>query len=32
VDIAELHDGSLLISDNEAGMICRVAYRRSRYQ
>jgi glucose/arabinose dehydrogenase len=29
VDIAELPDGSLLISDDEAGAIYRVTYRRS---
>jgi glucose/arabinose dehydrogenase len=28
VDIAELPDGSLLISDDEAGVIYRVTYRR----
>jgi glucose/arabinose dehydrogenase len=29
VDIAELPDGSLLISDDAAGVIYRVTYRRS---
>ncbi len=26
VDVLQLKDGSLLISDDEAGMVCRVVY------